>query len=169
MKPFSILTSAALAAGLSMGAAPVLADAHGMVRDINVAVNIDAATGANALSYYPDIAADLTRMLADELPVSGAADGYTVNVTVDSMTLDGDTALPDTREFNTMSGSAAITGPGADGPTQSFDIDLTAETAMDRGPEATDKPDVEDFYIAMLAGFAEYVAQNAPEELREKE
>jgi hypothetical protein len=139
-----------------------------MVRDINVTVDFDTAVGANALGYYPDIATDLTRMIADELPITGETDGYSINVTLESMTLDGDTVLPDNREFNRLSGVAHVTGPGANGGTEAIPISLVAATADDVGPPDVVKvdPDTEDFYIAMLAGFAEYLAQNVPQEMR---
>ena len=160
-----LLCTTAVAVGLAVAAPSVEA---GTVRDINVTVGFDTVSGANAHVHYPDIAGDLTRLIADELPVTGDADGYAIDVTLESMTLDGDTALPDSREFNRLSGLVQVTGPGAGGPTESFPINLAASTAEDVGPpdEVRIDPGSDDFYIAMLAGFAEYVAQNVPQDLR---
>jgi hypothetical protein len=165
MMVFRLPSFAAVAVAGALAASAVAA---GTVRDINVTVGFDTAAGANALGHYPDIAADLTGLIADELPVSGEAEGYTIDVTLESMTLDGDTALPDSREFNRLSGVVHVTGPGADGPTESFPINLAASTAEEVGApdELRIDPGNEDFYIAMLAGFAEYVAQNVPQDLR---
>ena len=167
MKSVPIITATAVALGLSL-AAPARAE-DATVKDVSVNIDIDAATGANALTYYPEMADDLKRFIVAELPVSDDPNGYTVQVDVQSVTLNGDTMLPDSREFNRIEGVALVTSPLTNAAPQSIPVQLAAETADSLVPEGyiAVKPDTEDFYIAMLAAFADYVAREVPEYMRE--
>lgn len=165
-------TSAAFVAatvGLCLALPFPLAAEEATFKDVTVDIAIDAATGANALTYYPEIEADLERHIIAQLPVSDDPNGYSVNVTLHSMSLDGDTILPDSREFNRLEGVALVTSPLTNATPHSIPIRISAETEKTALPEGfvVIAPSTDDFYDAMLAGFAHSVGRDVPEFMRQ--
>ena len=167
MKTVPIITATAVALGLSL-AAPARAE-DATVKDVSVNIDIDAATGANALTYYPEMADDLKRFIVAELPVSDDPNGYTVQVDVQSVTLNGDTMLPDSREFNQIEGVMSVLAPDTNANTESYPIRVYARSADHAVPAgyAVIEPSSDDFYQAMIDGFATEVADKAPDVMRE--
>lgn len=169
MKPHTVLSSITLAAGLTLSLALPLFAEEATIKDISVKAEIDTANGANALTYYPQVEADLAQAIAGRVPVSDAPNGYVVQVMLQSMTLDGDSVLPDSMEFNRMEGVALVTSPLTNTAPETIPIQIAAYSGD--GPALDGytvvEPSVDDFYVSMVMAFAELVANDIPEFVRE--
>ena len=157
----------ALIAAAGLGLLPVVVSAadEATVKDIDVSTEIEGVDGANALDYYPDLETDLEKAVAQLVEVTDDPNGYDIDVTVQSVSLDGDTVLPDTQEFNQMEGVVVITSPMTDQDPHSYPVRLVAMTDDSAVPQGFVQinPDPDDFYNAMIDAFASNVAENLPE------
>lgn len=157
----------ALVAVAGLGLLPALAIAaeDATVKDIDVSTEIEGVEGANALDYYPDLETDLEKAVAQLVEVTDDPNGYDIDVKVQSVSLDGDTVLPDTQEFNQMEGVVVITSPMTDQDPHSYPVRLIAITNESAVPEGFIQinPSPDDFYNAMVQAFASNVAENLPE------
>ena len=161
-------TTAAAAAALALLAGSAWA-AEPTVKELNVTAEYTDLTDSNAKDYYPDISDDLLVAITDKMSLTDDPLGYVVNVNLQSVSLDGDTALPDSREFNTMEGVVSFISPQTDAPAEGYPIKVIAMSGDSQVPEgfiAVD-PSVGDFYRAMVDGFANAVVEKMPEYLRD--
>lgn len=160
---FATTKSFALAATLSIAALSTAATAEEMtkVSQINVTASYEAAEDTNAQALYPEITKDIQLAIAELVPVSDNGADPVVMVDIRKVALNGDTILPESAEFNQLEGVVSIevsSGPGG----QSFPVNVTAVMA-DAGavPEGyvVIAPSLDDFYRAMVEGFAVTVAE----------
>ncbi|QBF31672.1 hypothetical protein CFI11_10645 [Thalassococcus sp. S3] len=140
-----------------------------MVNEIDVDAALTAPEDANALLYYPDITEDIEREIVKLVPIGESDESVSIQVNLDKISLDGDTMLPDSQEFNTIEGVIAFYRDGRSSPVKSLPMKVTAVTGAAPVGEGfvTIEPSTEDFYGAMVVGFAEAVADQLPEELRD--
>lgn len=158
-----------LAGGLAMTTIPAYAADDATVNDIDVSVEVEGVEGSNALSYYPGLEADLQKAVASRVPVSDDPNGYDVKVTIQKISLDGDTILPDSAEFNEMEGVVFYSSPLTNEAPQSFTIQIAAvsgDKVLPPGYIAV-SPSTEDFYVAMVEAFANSVGEKLPEHMRD--
>ncbi len=130
------------------------------VSEITVKASYDAAEGSNAQALYPEIASDIQLAIADMVPLSNNAADPIIRVDIRKVALNGDTMLPDSAEFNQLEGIVAIDrSSGSGGQTFTVKIHATMdETAVPDGFVAI-APSLDDFYKAMVQGFALNVAE----------
>ncbi|MBI6630392.1 hypothetical protein [Pontibaca salina] len=136
------------------------------VKEITVTAEPATADGMNAMMYYPQMEADLQQAIAERVPVSDAAKGYDVHVSLNRVALNGETMLPESQEFNSMQGTVTITSPQTTAAPRSYPVNLRASSAGP-APEGfvTIEPGPNEFYSAMIAAFADIVAQDLPEHM----
>ncbi|WP_195821924.1 hypothetical protein [Roseobacter sp. MH60115] len=134
------------------------------VSDIDVQAQIEAPQGSNALELYPTIEADLERALIDRITaLSNDPADPTLTVKIKRVSLDGDTILPDSAEFNELEGYISYQG----GSREVVDtIRLSAHTDESAVPEGyvSIAPSDADFYDALLTAFADSIIEKLPAE-----
>lgn len=153
------LTLATTVSVMALTGAALAADVDG-VSEIRVSTSYDAAQDSNAAEYFPEIATDVQVAIAKLIPSSDNAADPIIRVDLRKVALDGDTMLPDSKEFNQLEGVVAIdTNTGEGG--QSFKVNILAVTDLAAVPEGYVgiSPSMDDFYTAMVDGFALNVAQ----------
>jgi hypothetical protein len=129
------------------------------VSDIMVTASYNAAEDSNAAEMFPEITADVKQAVAERVPLSDDGADPIINIDIRKIALNGDTVLPDSTEFNEMEGVVSInTEVGGGG--QSFAVNVTAVSGDASAPEGYIMllPSTDDFYGAMIDGFAENVA-----------
>ena len=163
------MRTTAVAAALAMLSAPAWASGEPTVKEINVNAELNSLTDSNARAYYPDVAHDILEKIVDKLPMTNDPQGYVVTVNIQRMSLDGDTMLPDSREFNQIEGVMSVLAPDTNANTESYPIRVYARSADHAVPAgyAVIEPSSDDFYQAMIDGFATEVADKAPDVMRE--
>lgn len=150
----SISLSAFLASGVSAGSG---------VGAIDVRTTLEAPQDSNALDLYPTIADDLTREIMQRVDTTNDPTAPTISVTIKKISLDGDTVLPDSAEFNELQGVLSYQG----GSRQVVEpIKLSAHTDTQSMPEGyiVKTPTEAEFYNAMIVTFAERVVELVPAE-----
>lgn len=161
LKSIALATSVSLAALTSSAyaAEPVAFSA------IDVESSIDAAQDANAMSMYPEITTDLKAAVAALVAGSDDAGDPTIRIDIRKISLDGDTMLADTKEFNEIEGVVSITDDNGQIGAQSFPVMVAAYSAEQVIPEGyvAINPSPDDFYRAMIDGFAKVVADQVEE------
>lgn len=157
-------TAVAIAA-LAVATTPVWAAGERTVKEVNVTAEVTHLTGSNAKQYYPDIANDILERIVEKMPLTDDTQGYVVNVNIQNMSLDGDTMLPDSREFNRLEGVMSVIAPDTNAGSESYPIRIVAQSAESAVPDGyvAVSPSNNDFYVAMIDGFAEQVAMHEPE------
>lgn len=136
------------------------ADTARKVSEIRVSASYDAAEGSNAQELLPEIATDVQLAVAKLVPTSDDAGYPTILIDIRKVALDGDTILPASTEFNQLEGVVSIENrSGAGG--KSFRVNVTAVTDLNAVPEGYVgiAPSIDDFYQAMVDGFAMKVAK----------
>lgn len=161
------LRTSAIAAALAMTAPFMLSAEEASVKEITVTAEPATAEGMNAMTYYPQMEADLQQAIAERVPVTDEPNGYDVHVSLDKVALNGETMLPESQEFNTMQGTVLLTSPQTDASPRSYPVNIQASSAGP-APEGfvTIEPGPNEFYSAMIAAFADIVAQDLPEHMR---
>lgn len=160
---FNTVKSIAFATSVSVAALSSAAFAAEPVAfsEVNVEASIDAAQDANALMMYPEIVTDLQAAVRTRIVGSADAGDPTIRIDIRKISLDGDTMLPDNKEFNEIEGVVAITDDNGEIGAQSFAVKVAAYPAEQIVPEGyiAVAPSEADFYAAMINGFADVVAQ----------
>lgn len=158
----------AAAIGLALLSSQALWAEEATVKEVDVKAEIESAEGANALRFYPGIEDDLERAVVARVPVGDDPNGYVVDVVLQKVSLDGDTVLPDSMEFNQMEGVIVITSPLTGAAPQSIPVQLAAASGEGLVPEGfvAVTPSTDDFYSAMVESFASVVAERVPEFMR---
>lgn len=147
----------------SMTAALLATSAQAEMQDISeikVSASYNAAEDANAASLFPDISTDIMIAIAERVPQSNNAADPIIRVDIRKVALNGDTILPDSAEFNQLEGIVAIdTKNNAVGRT--FPVKIHAMSGNSMAPEGyvSVPPSLDDFYQAMVAAFADNVAE----------
>ena len=165
MKRF-LMNTAAVAATLGMLSVPAFAAGEPTVREVNVTAQVTNLDDS-AKEYYPNIAHDILEKITEEMPLTTDNKGYVVNVEIQNMTLNGDKVLPASKEFNQLEGVMSIVGEGTNAGAQSYPIRVVAQSADVAAPEGfiAVTPSDNDFYTALITGFAKAVAEHEPEVL----
>ncbi len=159
---FDITKKVTLAAAVSLMALSTASFAAEppTLSEINVSASYNAAEDSNAAELFPSITDDVQAAIAKLVPMSDSAADPSLRVDIRKVALDGDTMLPDSAEFNEIEGVVSFqTNTGDAG--KSFPVNIKAvmdETMVPEGYVAV-PPSLDDFYRAMVDGFAMKVAQ----------
>ncbi len=155
-------------AGLMLSTASVAYAEPVAISAVEVAAEADDASNKAALQYYPAVEEDLKASIIAALPPLTGDDSYTVDVRVQSISLDGNPMGAD-KKFNTLDGwvyvyppkpaqSAIDDGSAEYAPIDEYKLKLDA-SAMGSGIQ----PGTEDFYRAMILAFGQNVGEHIGE------
>jgi len=166
VKKSALIVSLAVA---TFAAMPAVAEKPAISK-IDIKTNFDAAQNSNALVLYPEIETDLAQSIASRVETSEDADDPTIRIEITKISLDGDTMLPDSAEFNELEGLVIFEDNNNEIPSQTFPVMVAAYSADTIVPEGyvLMAPDREDFYQGLLSTFADTVADLLPDETNSK-
>ena len=135
------------------------------VKEITVTADSNDAMDMVSQQYYPSITKDLNEAILAAVPIDDNPAGYTINVNITSLAFDGDTALPDNHEFNEMNGMLTIDSMNSSSADVNVPVSIIAHTGDSAIPEGyvAVNPSRDDFYNAMIAGYAQAVASRLPD------
>ncbi len=127
---------------------------------IDVEASYAAAADSNAEALYPQITEDLRRAIAQRVSTSDDAADPALRVDIRRISLDGDTILPDSAEFNELEGVVSVNDKSGEIDGRSFPVAITARADAATLPEGWIQiaPGADDFYDAMVTAFADNVA-----------
>ncbi len=142
--------------------------------DVEVRAEQSDFSDSNALKYWPNLEADLQRAIVDRVELSGAAEDPRIEVEISKISVDGDTFLPDSGEFNELEGivkiyegDPAVTVQGKAGSDQNLPISSSPLRLSARSPEGNPPegwvmvpPSRDDFYTVMVEAFAEKIVED---------
>ena len=102
MKIFSTMKKLTLATTVSLMAlsGAVAAKEMPLVSEIDVSASYNAAQDTNAQEMFPEITSDIALAIADLVPQSDDGADPIIKVDIRKVALNGDTVLPDSKEFN---------------------------------------------------------------------
>ncbi|MEM5519223.1 hypothetical protein [Sulfitobacter sp. AS59] len=157
VKRIALATTVSLAA-LSTAA---VASEDIIFSEINVTAVMGAAENANALDVFPEIVTDLEQAIATRVSTGSDASLPTIKIDIRQISLNGNPMLTSLEGFNEISGIVAITDDNNSIGAQSFAVNIAAYPADQIVPEGfvAVPPSQDDFYDAMIEGFADTVAQ----------
>lgn len=149
-------------------AVPAMAAQDVSLFDVEVRADLTDFVDSNAMKYWPELEADIQRAIVERVNLSGKDEDPRIEVMVSKVSVDGDTVLPDTGEFNQLEGvvtiyegESAVTVQGKQGAEDealiaSYPLRLVAQTAETTAPEGwvMVAPSQDDFYTAMVEAFA---------------
>lgn len=155
-------------------AAPAIASQDVSLYDVDVRAELSDFTDSNAMKYWPDIEHDLQQAIVERVELSGQDEDPRVEVEITKISVDGDTILPDSGEFNQLEGIVkiydgddAVTVQGknaldADDPVSTSPLRLSAVPPSGEAPEGyvMVPPSQDDFYNAMVEAFARLVVED---------
>ncbi|MEW9920732.1 hypothetical protein AB2B41_14045 [Marimonas sp. MJW-29] len=162
MKMFKTMKKLTLATTVSLIALSGAVGAKEMplVSEIDVSASYDAAQDTNAQEMFPEITSDIALAIADLVPQSDDGADPIIRVDIRKVALNGDTVLPDSKEFNELEGVVSIETESGNG-AQSFPVAIKAVAADGAVPPGYTaiSPSLTDFYNAMVVAFAQNVAE----------
>ncbi len=131
----------ALMLGTALAVAPLAAvAADPQLSEIEVNVELEAATDSNALEFWPTLEADLEARLAqafaDNITTEPTASRLQVNIS--EVSVDGNALLAGAGEFNTLNGTVALFPPTQDsagGTDSGVEPPMTAAAGVYAVPE----------------------------------
>ncbi|MBW4708760.1 hypothetical protein KX928_13305 [Roseobacter sp. YSTF-M11] len=160
---FNHVKKIALAATVSLTAIAASGVSAGeVVTDIDVQATIDAPQGSNALQLYPTIADDLSREILERVDTGNDPAGPVLTIKIKRVSLDGDTILPDSAEFNELEGFVSYQR-GTKDIAEMIRLSAYSDEASVPAGYIAVPPSQDDFYNAMLTAFADRVVALLPE------
>ncbi|WP_306115549.1 MULTISPECIES: hypothetical protein [unclassified Roseovarius] len=166
-----LLKTTALLCATALVSTPALA-ADTELSNVEVVVDLSAIDGSNALSYWPDLEKDLAAALTERAAVDPVSEAPRIRVEINKISVDGDTLLADSGEFNRMEGTVVIyESLNSDGSTvkttgderlNSFPVRLSAQTAdtpIEEGWTMYVPPSKDKFYSVMVDTYADTVLE----------
>ena len=142
--------------------------------DVEVRAELSDFSDSNALKYWPNLEADLQRAIVDRVELSGAAEDPRIEVEISKISVDGDTFLPDSGEFNELEGvvkfyegdsAVSVQGKATSDqnlPDSSYPLRLSARSPEGNPPEGwvMVPPSQDDFYNVMVEAFADEIVED---------
>ncbi len=164
---FTSAKSIALATTLSVTALSCAAYAADPIAfsNVNVEASMSAVESNNALKVFPEIVTDLRNAVSERVMASDDDSDPTIRIDVRKISLNGNPMLTGSNEFNEIEGVVDITDDSNTIGSQSFAVNVAAYAADIAVPEGyvTVSPSEEEFYVAMISGFADVVAAQVEE------
>ncbi|WP_339759422.1 hypothetical protein [uncultured Sulfitobacter sp.] len=160
---FNSVKRIALATSVSIAALSTAAFASEEIvfSEIDVTAVMGAAENANALDVFPEIVTDLEQAIASRVQTGSDASLPTIKIDIRQISLNGNPMLTSLEGFNEISGVVAIADDNNSIGAQSFAVNIAAYPGDQIVPEGfvAVQPSEDDFYNAMIAGFADTVLQ----------
>ncbi len=153
-----------LATCAAVGFAGFAAAQDKTIAEADVIVELEDAGNANALEYWPQIESDLETVLAEWIAPMQSGDGYDVKIRLSDVSLSGSTILTGEGEFNHIEGWVYVREQGEPSVVDSFKVIIDAQTGeFPAGPGYYILPGMDDFYVALLNGFADKTVRTIQE------
>lgn len=161
---FNFVKKTTFATTVSLAAfAAGAASAGDGISEIDVQTKITAPQDSNALALYPTLADDLEREILERVNTNSDPSGPVITVKIKRVSLDGDTILPDTAEFNELEGYFNYE-KGSRQVIETIRLSAYADQSAVPAGYVSVAPSTDDFYDAMLTAFADRVVELVPEE-----
>lgn len=161
---------------IALAAAGPLAALEKTLSAVNVKSNLSSYENNNVLKFWPTLDEDLAMPIASKLTIDNKSDAPRISVEINKVSVDGDTALPDSGEFNTLEGtvtthagvSESVAGAqdeATDAQTGSYPLRLTAISGEHdmSGDWLVVAPSQDDFYNAMIDAYAAAIVERVEE------
>ena len=164
-----LVLSAAAAATLAFTAPTAVQAQDVTLSRVDVQTDLSAYADSNASQFWPSLEADLGRAIASLVTIDETAEAPAIRVEINKIAISGNTVLPASGEFNEMEGTIAVfrgleedvtSGSPEDATPneieRSVPIKVSAVTGEMIVPEGyiAVPPSDDDFYAAMIGGFA---------------
>jgi hypothetical protein len=172
----NLLKTTALCSILALAAAGPLAASEKTLSGLEVTSNLTAYADNNVLKFWPSLDEDLATAIASKLTIDDKANAPRISVEINKVSIDGDTVLPDSGEFNTLEGTVTThagknnagsnTRAGtADALTGSYALRMTAVSGERKVPDdwVVVAPSQDDFYNALIDAYATAIVERIAE------
>ncbi len=166
-----VKTTAFLCATALVSAPALAADMK--LSGVEVVADLSAAGDNNALNFWPNLDRDLAAALSERATVDPISEAPRIRVEINKISVDGDTLLTDSGEFNRLEGTVVVyESLNADGASvdqdrlNSFPVRLgaqTADTPIEEGWTMYIAPSKEEFYRVMVDTYADTVLERVEE------
>ena len=155
MKNFGVVSAVSLLGMTSIAYAEVP-----RISDISVETSYSAAQDTNAAQAFPQITEDLRTAIAARVPMSDDGGDPRISVDIRRISLNGNTMIPETGEFNEIQGVVSISSQDRSIGDVSFQVNVAALPADVSAPEGfiLIPPSTGEYYSVMINGFADRVA-----------
>lgn len=163
----NLLKTTALCSVFALAAAGPLAALEKTLSGVEVTSALSSYEENNVHKFWPSLDEDLATAIASKLNIDDTADAPRISVEINKVSIDGDTVLPDSGEFNTLEGTVTTHEGGndpdaihkadnRDGQTGSYALRMTATSAEREMPDGwvTVAPSQDDFYNALVDAYA---------------
>lgn len=141
--------------------------------DLEVVVDLSAFSDSNALNYWPDLEKDLSAALSERAKVDPVSEAPRIRVEITKISVDGDTLLSESGEFNRMEGTvvvyeslnadgSTVKQTSGDAPLNSFPVRMSAQTAdtpLEEGWSVYVPPSKDEFYDVLVDTYADTVLE----------
>ncbi|MDW4497722.1 hypothetical protein R5H30_07005 [Sulfitobacter sp. D35] len=133
------------------------------VSEVEIDTSFLSAEGMNVMDFYPGLADDLEARIRAQVAPSDDPTGPTLRVDVREISLDGETMLPDSMEFNKLEGVMSYSGGEGEAVTVPVSVSAqSGEVAATEGVIVV-QPSEADFYNAMMDVFVGAVVDAIPD------
>ncbi|WP_375690727.1 hypothetical protein [Pseudooceanicola sp. LIPI14-2-Ac024] len=124
------------------------------VSEVQVTTELENVSVSDVTNFYPAFNEDLEKAIWSQIenPQNGGR-GFEIDVKVTEVALD-DGALGPDGKFNNLDGIVTYTFQGADQPSGTFPIEVTAQSGEAPAGAIVVMPSEADFYQAMVMAFA---------------
>lgn len=172
----NLFHTTAICSVFALAAAGPLAALDKTLSGVEVTSDLSAYEENNVLKFWPTLSEDLATAIVSKLNVDEKSDAPRIEVEINKVSIDGDTVLPDSGEFNTLEGTVTTheggnaTASVSQDETQnaligSYPLRMTAVSADSEVPEGwvTVAPSQDDFYNALIDGYATTIVERIEE------
>lgn len=172
MKTMNLIRTTAICSLVALGSTAAWADMK-EIGKVEVKTELAAFDESNALDYWTDLEQDLGSAITEKLEVTDDTEDDRLVVAINHVMLDGSPVLPDTGEFNFLEGTITVFEGQDDGADEdvgnidkagmeSYALRVFSQTEGAVAPEGAIviTPSKDDFYNALIEGFAVEVVDN---------
>ncbi|MFO7769883.1 MAG: hypothetical protein R6V38_00780 [Roseovarius gahaiensis] len=171
-----LLQITAICSVFALAAAGPLAAQEKTLSGLEVKSALTSYEEDNVLKYWPSLDEDIATAISSKLNIEKDADAPRISVEINKVSIDGDTALPDSGEFNTLEGTVTThagrnqtastnRNENEDGLIGSYPLRMTAISGEhDLSDDwVTVAPSQEDFYNALIDAYAASIVERIEE------
>lgn len=166
----------ALCSVFALSAAGPLAALEKTLSGVEVKSDLSSYEDNNVLKFWPSMDEDLATAISSKLNIDEKADAPRISVEINKVSIDGDTVLPDSGEFNTLEGTVTTHEGGnetastsqdetEDAIIGSYPLRMTAISGEHDLPDdwVTVAPSQDDFYNALIDAYATSIVERIEE------
>ncbi len=172
----NLFKTTALCSVFALAAAGPLAALEKTLSGVEVTSALSSYEETNVHKFWPTLDEDLATAISSKLNVDDKADAPRISVEINKVSVDGDTMLPDSGEFNTLEGTvttyeggndpeAANKADDTDSQIGSYALRMTATSGEREVPDdwVTVAPSQDDFYNALVDAYATTIVERIEE------